>query len=488
MRRPTVRPPGRPAGTLLSGRALWLCFAVTTTGTFMVNFDASVVSVILPVLSQQFRISVTELEWVVSAYLLVVTALIPTLSRAADIFGRKRVFLVGVLTFITGSAWCATAGSFPMLVAARAFQGMGAAAMMANMMAIVSLIFPLEQRGRALGLSGSVVAAGTLLGPPIGGFMTVWLGWRSIFWVNIPIGIWALAGTLRYMPKFVRRPVPLDLGGALGFALFAVLLELGLTRLHQASGWVLTAAALTSLALFLRWEAKVESPLIPLKLFRISAFSRSVFSGLMYWVMFMFPNFMTPLYLHFVRHWGESVIGLVMMAQPVASLMAAPIGGWMTDRTGPYRPSQVGMVILLFANFGMTLLNAASPAWMVILGLALLGVGAGIFNTPNNTQMITSAGPENTGMASGIAATQRNMGRAVSISLISIALSMTWIILGVGPTLPLHHSHYGHWLLAGFHSVFWVGVGLSLAGLGIMSLPEKRAMKNRADDPPGVLG
>lgn len=173
------RPPTR--AQVLSGRALWLSFAAATTGTFMVNLDSSVVNVALPVMQHQFSLSIETLQWVITAYLLVITALLPVTGRLADALGRRAIFLAGIATFVAGSLFSAMAPTFLMLVLARGFQAVGGATIMANVMAIIALVFPLDKRGQALGLIGSVVAAGTLAGPPLGGILTAWLGWRSTF-------------------------------------------------------------------------------------------------------------------------------------------------------------------------------------------------------------------------------------------------------------------------------------------------------------------
>ena len=168
----------------------------------MVNLDSSVVNVALPMLQHQFSVSIESLQRVITAYLLVITGLLPVTGRIADAVGRRKVFLVGIATFTAGSLLGAISPTFTLLVLARAFQGLGGAIIMANVMAIITVIFPLDKRGQAFGLIGSVVAAGTLAGPPLGGILTAWLSWRSIFWINLPVGIWGLWGSWHYLPHF----------------------------------------------------------------------------------------------------------------------------------------------------------------------------------------------------------------------------------------------------------------------------------------------
>lgn len=454
---------------LLSGRALWLSFAAATTGTFMVNLDSSVVNVALPVLQHQFVLSIATLQWVITAYLLVITGLLPVAGRMADALGRRDVFLAGIAIFIMGSVSSALSPTFSLLVLARAFQALGGATIMANVMAIIALVFPVNKRGQALGLIGSVVAAGTLAGPPLGGILTAFFGWRSIFWINLPVGLWGLWGSWHYLPRFPRDPDvslhSLDWMGALLFAAMTSLLQFGLANWHSRWGLGLFLLEIPTTYSFIRWELRRKTPLIPLRLFRIHPFTKNLLSGMAYWILMMFPSFLLPFYLRYELRLSVSLIGISLVPQALAMVIISPLGGRWLDRSGVLWPGRVGLGLLMLANGFFILLPRHTALWEIWIVLVFVGAGAGLYSSPNNAAVLSSVGPGDTGLASSLLATQRNLGRAVGVALASILLSLTWILYGLGPT-PNHTSaHYPLWFFWGFRGAFVASLGIGVIGL-----------------------
>lgn len=452
----------------LAGHALWLSFAAATTGTFMVNVDSSVVNVALPVMQHQFSLPIAGLEWVVSAYLLVITGILPVAGQLADRLGRKDVFVWGIGVFTLGSLLCAFSPNIGWLIGARIFQALGGATIMANVMAIIALIFPFNKRGQALGLIGSVVAAGTLMGPPLGGILTALWGWRSIFLINIPLGIWGIWGSLRYLPKFPRDPVlrgaPLDWAGALMFFATTSLLEFGLTDIHRLIGWIMLTVMMITLGLFVRRESR-DGALVPVRLFKVAAFSSNMVAGLAYWILMMFPSFLLPFYLRTELHLPVGLIGLSLMPQALAMIVVSPYGGRWMDRVGILLPARSGMAILGVADVATALWPGIIPLWGVWVLLGLQGIAAGIFSSPNSAAILGSVEKRDTGLASSLLATQRNLGRALGVALASALLTLVWTFHGLGPT-PSHHSTlYPMWFRWGFRGAFWVGAGFAIVGV-----------------------
>lgn len=468
---------------ILEGRALWLSFAAATTGTFMVNVDASVVNVALPVLQHQFAVSIETLQWVVTAYLLVITGLLPVTGRVADALGRREVFLVGMATFVAGSVFSALAPSFLVLVWARAFQALGGATIMANVMAIIVLVFPVEKRGQALGLIGSVVAAGTLAGPPLGGILTAWFGWRSIFWINLPIGIWGLWGSWRFLPRFapdgdasLRR---LDWLGAVWFVGLTSLLQFGLAHWHRAWGiglLVLDAAATYG---FIRWETHVTHPLIPLRLFRIRPFSRNLISGMAYWALMMFPSFLLPFYMHYDLGMSVNLIGVSLIPQALTMIVVSPLGGKWLDRAGVLWPGRVGIGLLMLADTLFMGLPRHAALWNIWIILAAVGAGAGLYSSPNNAAVLNSVGPGDTGLASSLLATQRNLGRAVGVALASMLLSIVWMMHGLGPNPSQTNPAYPLWFYWGFRGAFGASLVMGALGFWTLTAPEPKSTSGK---------
>lgn len=470
------RAPNR--AVILEGRALWLSFAAATTGTFMVNVDASVVNVALPVLQHQFALSIEALQWVVTAYLLVITGFLPVTGRIADALGRRDVFLVGMAAFVVGSVFCALSPSFLILVLARAFQALGGATIMANVMAIIALVFPIEKRGQALGLIGSVVAAGTLAGPPLGGLLTAWFGWRSIFWINVPVGLWGLWGSWRFLPRFTRDSdavlARLDWIGAVWFMGLTTLLQLGLSNWHRI--WGISMLAVDAIALygFIRWESHRAQPLIPLRLFRIRPFYRNLISGMAYWVLMMFPSFLLPFYLRYDLGLPINLVGISLIPQALAMIVASPLGGKWLDRSGVLWPGRVGIGLLMLADALFIVLPQHAPLWNIWVILVAVGAGAGLYSSPNNAAALNAVGTGDTGLASSLLATQRNLGRAIGVALASMLLSIVWIMHGLGPTPSHADPAYPLWFYWGFHGAFTASLAMGAIGFFTLTAPDSK--------------
>ncbi len=465
----------------LTGRALWLSFAAATTGTFMVNLDSSVVNVALPVLQHQFALSIETLQWVITAYLLVITGFLPVTGRLADALGRREVFVVGIAAFVAGSLFSALSPNFVTLVLARAFQALGGATIMANVMAIIALVFPVEKRGQALGMIGSVVAAGTLAGPPLGGLLTAWLGWRSIFWINLPIGLWGLWGAWHYLPHFPRDAdanlKTMDWTGAIGFMVLTSLLQFGLANWHRLWGVGLLFAEIPAVFLFIRWETQRDKPLIPLRLFRVKPFSKNLISGMAYWVLMMFPSFLLPFYLRYELGLPVSLIGVSLVPQALTMIFVSPIGGRWLDRSGVLKPGRLGLGLLMFASALFAVIPRHAPLWAVWVILAVVGTGAGLYSSPNNAAVLSSVKSADTGLASSLLATQRNLGRAVGVSLASILLSLVWMLYGLGPTPSHTNPHYGLWFFWGFHGAFAATIIVGAIGLWTLTAPDRASQQ-----------
>ncbi|MCY0881891.1 MAG: MFS transporter [Firmicutes bacterium] len=455
--------------TTLSGRALWLSFAAATTGTFMVNVDASVVNVALPTMQHQFALPIATLQWVVTGYLLIITGILPVMGQLADRLGRSRIFVAGIGIFTLGSLFSALSPTFTLLVISRIFQGLGGAIIQANVMAIVTMTFPANQRGKALGMIGSVVAAGTLAGPPIGGILTGAFGWPSIFWINIPVGLWGLWGSYHYLPKIAPEPsvakTPFDWNGALLFLGGVALIQFGLADLHQWIGMALVAAAAVVVWFFIWWEKRMKKPLVPLRLFAVPAFSSNMIAGIMYWILMMFPAFLLPFFLRTEMHLSEGLIGLSLVPQAAVMVLVSPIGGQLADRYGILLPARLGLVVFAVVDSTMALFTTAQTSlWFIWVLLGFQGLAAGLFTSPNNTAMISSVPRKDTGMASSLIASQRNMGRALGVGLSAELLSLIWVIHGLGANPSQTSPSYPHWFLMAFHGVFLIGVLFAAIG------------------------
>lgn len=462
----------------MTTRQLWIAFASVTASTFMVNVDSSIVNVALPTLSRQFHLSVGALEWTVTMYLLVITAILPVVAKMADVLGRRRVFVTGLTIFVIGSALCGLSTGFAQLVAARGLQGVGGAIMQANVMSIVTLMFPEQMRGRALGMIGSVVAGGTLMGPILGGILIAAFGWPSIFYVNVPIGVWAIFGTLRYVPVFPGKA----LAGRfdwLGGTLFAAFVVAFLTLFADLSGHIvlwrdllLALAAIATLVWFIVQENRVPEPLVALTVFRQKLFSMAMGAGLLYWILMLFPAFLMPLYLGHVLHLQALQIGLLMIPLSVTMLIVSPIGGYLADRMGTVKPAVMGVLVFILANAWLATFDAHTPVWAIIVALALQGAASGLFSSPNNTEIFSRADRSLVGVVGGLIASERNFGRSLGVTAAALSLATGISLVSDGK---LGGGELGRVpqriFIAGFDGAFWVDTVIGILCLILVVVP-----------------
>jgi len=419
-------------------RSKWAVLAAVGVGTFMSALDSSIVSALLPTLGTALRASVSAIEWVVVIYLLVVSGLLLIVGRLGDLRGHKDVYVAGFVGFVASSALCGLAGSVGWLVAFRAVQALSAAMLYANAPAILVAAFPPTERGRALGLQAVMTYLGLSVGPPLGGLLATHFGWRSIFLVNVPVGLLGFFLAQRNVAR--DRP-----GGArprfdgVGAALFFVGLLSLLLALDQAHAWGWLSApilgllclAAAALAGFTAVERRREEPMLDLSLFASRVFSGAVLSAALSYVAQFAVVFLLPFYLAF-RGLGPDRAGLVLTAQPLAMAVTAPLAGALSDRLGTRGPVVLGLLLLAS---GLLLLSGAGPATpipLVLSGLALSGIGFGAFVAPNNSRLLGSAPAHRRGIASGVLAAARNTGMVMGVGLAGAVFTTTLSRRGAG--------------------------------------------------------
>lgn len=422
-----------------TGQKWWILVAVGV-GTFMSALDGSVVNAMLPIIAHELGSSVATIEWVITAYLLVVSALLLSVGRLGDVRGHKRVYLSGFVVFVLSSAMCGAAPSALVLIACRALQGVGAAMLFATSPAILTTSFPSSERGRALGLQAMMTYLGLTAGPSLGGWLTGAFGWRWIFYINVPIGALAILLGMRFIPRDSRPSTsePFDLAGAGLFALGLITL---LVALNQGYDWgwgsprtiVLLAGATLVLAAFLWLESRVGSPMLDLSLFSSRLFSASTASALLNYVCLYSITFVLPFYLIQGLGLGPARVGLIMAAQPAVMAVVAPLSGILSDRIGSRLLSTVGMAILGVGLLLLARLDAHSGLGAVVVGLATVGLGTGIFISPNNSALMGSAPRHRQGIAAGVLAAARNVGMVLGVGLAGAVFTSVLTRLGPAP-------------------------------------------------------
>jgi len=403
----------------------WACLCVSATGTFMATLDGGIVNVALPTIAARFHTDLPVAQWVLTVYLLTIACLLPAFGRIGDMSGRKSKYFRGFLIFTLSSALCGAAPGLWWLILGRAAQAVGAALLMANGPAIVMMSFPGSKRGRALGMIGMVVSLGSLAGPSLGGLLVGALGWQSIFYVNVPIGILGMILVHRVLPDDRRTSTAtFDYTGSALYAVGIVFLLISIV--HGGSwGWASPVtlccemAAVTALTLFVRRQRVVEHPLVDLSLFRIRALTLGNLASFLAFMALLANAIMLPFFLTRVAGLSPQRAGLVLAVLPLVMAFVAPVSGFVSEKISHALMTGLGMAIVSAGLYSQTLLTASSSMWRMALGQAALGLGYGIFIAPNNNAVLGSAPRSKSGVAGAIMALVRNLGMVSGIAVSS---------------------------------------------------------------------
>lgn len=407
-------------------------------GTLMATLDISVVNIALPTLSRAFGVPLTTVEWVVLAYVVTITGLLLAVGRLADRIGRRRIYGIGLAGFTLASALCAAAPGVQTLIAARALQGIGAAMMMANSAALLVVCFPPEERGRCLGAFGAIVGAGLALGPPLGGVLVEHLSWRWIFLINLPLGALALAllpGRVPVdPPREAAAPIPVA-GAALWFgALVAFMLALARGPVW---GWgargvgPLFAIAALLLAAFALAERRAADPLLPLADLR-GPLGVAVTLSLLGNLVSIAVGFHLPLYLEEMLGFDAGRSGRWLAVLPLMALVLAPIAGRWSDRWGARPLSVAGFALTTLGLIALAGMGLAPHPARILGGMALVGIGQGLFAVPNSRALLGAVPRERLGLANGLQGTMRTLGISGGAALTATLLSSRFASHGGG--------------------------------------------------------
>lgn len=394
------------------------------------SVGASIANVGLPTLVKVFGASFQHVQWVVLAYLLAITTLIVSVGRLGDIIGRRRLLLIGIALFTLASALSAAAPSLPLLIAARAIQGLGAAIMMALTMALVGESVPKAKIGSAMGLLGTMSAIGTTLGPSLGGILISGFGWRAIFLVKVPLGILAFVLAHRHLPD---RQEPKK--GRAGFDIVGTLLlgaSLAAYAFAMTSGQgrfgllntALLAAAVVGTGLFILAERRVASPLIRLEMFRNRVLSTGLATSLLAMTVMMATLVVGPFYLSQGLALAPAAVGLVMSIGPALSALSGVPSGRIVDRFGASRMVIVGLIAMATGALALAVLPALSGVAGYIAAIAILTPGYQLFQAANNTAVMTNISPDQRGVVSGLLNLSRNLGLVTGASVMGAIFAL----------------------------------------------------------------
>ena len=427
---------------------------ICSMSLLIVGLDVTIVNVALPSIAQSFGASVSGLQWTIDAYTLVLASLLMLSGSMADRFGRRRTFILGLSVFSAGSLLCSLAPNLGLLVVFRMLQAVGGSMLNPVAMSIITNTFTNpRERAQAVGVWGAVVGISMALGPVLGGALVTSAGWRSIFWINIPVGIVAIALALRYIPESkAPRARRIDPVGQILVILLLASLTYGIIEAPD-HGWgsplIVTAFALALLSLvgILRYEPRRAEPLIDLRFFRSIPFAAATVTAVAAFAALGGFLFMNTLYLQEVRGLSALQAGLDTLPMAVLTMVMSPISGHIVGRRGSRAPLVVSGAALTIACVMLTQIDGTTPFTWLFLAYAVFGFGFGLVNAPITNAAVSGMPRAQAGVAAGIASTSRQIGQTLGVAVVG-AIVTSRVGGSVHADLAAA-SHLGWWILAG---------------------------------------
>ncbi len=433
---------------------------VATLGSFLTPFMGSSITIALPSIGSELAMDAISLGWVATAYLLAAAMFLVPFGRIADIYGRKRIFTYGILTYTVASMLSAIAPSAAVLIASRVLQGIGGAMIFSTGVAILTSVFPAEERGKALGINVAAVYLGLSLGPFLGGLLTEHFGWRSIFVLNVPLGLiiiafifWKLKGEWAE-----AKGEKFDITGSVIYSLMLIAIMYGFTLLPGMSGvWLILIGAVGVVA-FVKWEMKVESPVLNIGLFRNNTvFALSNLAALINYSATFAVAFLLSLYLQYIKGLSPQSAGLILVAAPVVQAIFSPLAGRLSDRIEPRIVASAGMGLTVISLVLLTFLGEKTSLGFIVASLVVLGFGFALFSSPNTNAVMSSVEKRFYGVASGTLATMRQIGMTFSMGM---AMLLFTLYIGRVQITPEYYSLF----LRSVNVAFIIFAALCFAG------------------------
>jgi EmrB/QacA subfamily drug resistance transporter len=459
----------------------WWTLVAVSFGLFMIMLDNTVVNVALPSIRNDLGISISELEWVVNAYALTFGVLLLSGGKLADLLGRRRIFIAGLVIFTGASLWCGLAGDASSLIAARTVQGVGAALMNPATLSIITATFPARQRGTAIGIWAGVSALALAIGPLVGGLLTERISWSWIFFVNVPVGVVAVVAARAFIDetKDTSREQRLDLPGLVTSAvgLFALTYGLIQTNTHAwGSTRVLSLLAVAALALtaFVLLELRQRIPMLDLSLFRNPTFAGAntvmALVGLAMFGIFFYNS----LFLQNVLGYSAIKTGATFLPMTVLIMLVAPFAGRFTDRIGPRWLMAAGMTLLTGSLLLFGTLDEHSSFWNILPGLVVGGLGMAITMAPTTAAAMGSVPVDKAGVGSAVINSMRQVGGSLGIAIMGTLVATRVTVSSVDP-------RYAVQFVDGYHRALYVGAAFLLAGAMVSVLTVGRTRRQEPE-------
>jgi EmrB/QacA subfamily drug resistance transporter len=448
---------------------------IATLASFVTPFMSAAINIALPAIGSEFHVDAILLSWIPTSFLLASAMFAVPFGRLADIWGMKRIFIYGMIIFTISSFLSAVAPSALSLIVFRVIQGIGAAMIFVTSVAIVTHVFPPNERGKAIGITIASVYVSLSLGPVLGGIMTQVLGWRSLFILMIPLGLLVLALTLWKLKGewAVCKGEKFDLPGSVLYSIALLLLIYGFSLLPQLIGIIITILGIIGILSFIMMELRTKSPVFEIKLFKNSTFAFSNLAALISYSATFAVVFLLSLYLQYIKGLSPGDAGLILVAQPVVMAVLAPIAGKLSDKYNPRIIASIGMALTTVGLLFFVFLNANTSYEFIIAGLIILGAGFGLFSSPNTNAIMGSVERRFYGVASASVGTMRLIGQTLSMGTVLIIFAL---YIGTVQIMPAEYPA----LLVSTQVAFVVFTVLCFAGI-FASLAKSSGKKSNTD-------
>jgi len=400
---------------------------IAILSSFMTPFMGSSINLALPAIAKEFKIDAVILTWIPTAYLLASAVCLVPFGRLADLYGRKKIFGIGIISFTLSSLLCAVAASVLQLILFRILQGIGSAMIFATGLAILTSVFPPHERGKVLGISVAAVYTGLSMGPVLGGLLTQYFTWRSVFLANLPFGIAILILVLwRLKEEWAEaKGEAFDLTGSIIYGIGLAGFICGLSLLPSMESLGLLIFGTAALCAFVKWEMRTKSPVFPVNLFKANrVFALSSLAAFINYSATFAITFLLSLYLQHIKGLTPRDAGLILIFQPVVMAACSPVAGWLSDKIEPRVVATAGMLLTTMGLVPFIFLNQGSSIPFLLTGLVILGIGFGLFSSPNTNAIMSSVDKRFYGLASGAVGTMRLLGMMISMGMATVVFAL----------------------------------------------------------------
>ena len=400
---------------------------IAILSSFMTPFMGSSINLALPAIAKEFKIDAVILTWIPTAYLLASAVCLVPFGRLADLYGRKKIFGIGIIAFTLSSLLCAVAASVLQLILFRILQGIGSAMIFATGLAILTSVFPPHKRGKVLGISVAAVYTGLSMGPVLGGLLTQYFTWRSVFLANLPFGIAILILVLwRLKEEWAEaKGEAFDLTGSIIYGIGLAGFICGLSLLPSMESLGLLIFGTAALCAFVKWEMRTKSPVFPVNLFKANrVFALSSLAAFINYSATFAITFLLSLYLQHIKGLTPRDAGLILIFQPVVMAACSPVAGWLSDKIEPRVVATAGMLLTTMGLVPFIFLNQGSSIPFLLTGLVILGIGFGLFSSPNTNAIMSSVDKRFYGLASGAVGTMRLLGMMISMGMATVVFAL----------------------------------------------------------------